>query len=92
MGWLRCPFLLLTGFPCPACGVTRALDALAHGDTTGYWQHHPLALPLAVVVVLFPLRSVGGSFFQKSVQVFTSIVLVCNTGFFVFRLLQHLRL
>lgn len=92
MGWLRCPFLLLAGLPCPACGATRALDALVHGDTTGYWLHHPLALPLAVAVVLFPHRSVGGSFFQKSVHVFTAIVLAYNTGFFVFRLLQHLRL
>lgn len=65
LGWLRCPFLLLTGLPCPTCGVTRALDALLHGDLAGYWQCHPLALPLAAVVLLFPFRSAGGPFCQK---------------------------
>jgi hypothetical protein len=27
-----CPFLALTGHPCPGCGSLRALHALAHGD------------------------------------------------------------
>ena len=27
-----CPFLLLTGIPCPGCGVTRAFASLIKGD------------------------------------------------------------
>jgi hypothetical protein len=29
--WGVCPFLLLTGRPCPLCGGLRAVDDLAHG-------------------------------------------------------------
>jgi len=29
--WGRCPFLLLTGVPCPACGGMRAANDLLHG-------------------------------------------------------------
>jgi len=28
----RCPFLAVTGLPCPLCGGTRAAEALARGD------------------------------------------------------------
>lgn len=28
----KCPFRLLTGWDCPACGSQRALHALAHGE------------------------------------------------------------
>jgi hypothetical protein len=30
--WGRCPFLLLTGVPCPACGGLRATNDLLHGQ------------------------------------------------------------
>ncbi len=30
--WGRCPFLVLTGHPCPACGGLRAVDDLLHGN------------------------------------------------------------
>lgn len=32
--WGYCPFLVLTGRPCPACGGLRATDDLLHGDLT----------------------------------------------------------
>ncbi len=30
--WLKCPFKQLTHLPCPACGTTRGMLALLHGD------------------------------------------------------------
>ncbi len=30
--WGYCPFLLLTGHPCPGCGGLRATNDLLHGD------------------------------------------------------------
>lgn len=37
-----CPFAILTGYPCPACGLTRAGLCLLRGDLTGAWETHPL--------------------------------------------------
>lgn len=48
-----CPLVWTTGFPCPACGLTRAgLAALSlrFGEA---WQIHPFIYPIALWVVLF---------------------------------------
>lgn len=40
----KCPFRLLTGFDCPACGNQRALHALLHGEWATAWRFNPFAL------------------------------------------------
>lgn len=50
----KCPFKLLTGWDCPACGNQRALHALLHGDWAGAWRYNPyvwFALPYFALVV-----------------------------------------
>jgi hypothetical protein len=48
---LVCPFRWLTTFPCPLCGMTRALCALAHGEPGLAWRLHPLS-PLVLALLL----------------------------------------
>jgi hypothetical protein len=50
---LLCPFLGLTGLPCPFCGMTRALQAWMHGDPALALRFHLLS-PL-VLAALVPL-------------------------------------
>ena len=48
-----CPFLAVTGLPCPGCGSLRALHALSHG-------HLARAVGFnALTVALLPLLAVG---------------------------------
>ena len=47
-----CPFKLLTGLPCPGCGLTRSAVALLHGDPTASVFYHPLGAPLVIAAVL----------------------------------------
>ncbi len=47
-----CPFRQLTGLPCPGCGMTRALNALAHGQWELAFSFHPLS-PIVAAGVLF---------------------------------------
>jgi hypothetical protein len=35
-----CPFKLLTGFPCPGCGITKSLIFLYEGDLTKSLYYH----------------------------------------------------
>ena len=50
-----CTLRSVTGVPCPFCGGTTALAELGAGDVAGAVAASPLALGLAVVVVLAPL-------------------------------------
>ena len=53
-----CLFRAATGIPCPACGTTRALVHLAHGDIAGSLLLNPLfSLAMIVVLILFLARS-----------------------------------
>lgn len=46
-----CVFRLLTGLPCPLCGLTRSVGAALNGDWTGSFRFHILGLALVVAVV-----------------------------------------
>jgi len=53
MGIPPCSFLSRTGWPCPSCGVTTSLAAMAHGRPVAAWQAQPFG------VMLFALLAAG---------------------------------
>jgi hypothetical protein len=59
-----CPFLAVTGWYCPGCGVLRAVHALGHGDLMTALARNPFAVVavgyLLVTWVLWLQRSVTG--------------------------------
>lgn len=62
-GPMLSPFRQTTGLPDPACGMTRSLVALAHGDIMDSLYFHPLGIMVAalfatlMLVDLNPWRS-----------------------------------
>lgn len=48
-GLPACLFRLLTGIPCPGCGMAHALVYALRGQWASSWRHHPLGLPLLLV-------------------------------------------
>jgi hypothetical protein len=52
-----CPFKLLTGFPCPGCGLTHAFCSISHGHLKVAWQANPfgfLFYTLALACLAWP--------------------------------------
>lgn len=77
-----CLFRHITGYPCPTCGVTRALKSLARGDLISYIHYNVFAVPLTL--------SVGVIFFSKSLKKWAVylayVVLILNLIYFFCRL------
>ena len=48
-GPIFCPVRLLTGIPCPGCGMGHALVFALRGDFGGSWHSHPLGMPLLLL-------------------------------------------
>ena len=58
---LPCPFKLLTGWPCPGCGLTHSMCDISHGAFAAAWTANPfgfLFYALFVVCLLWPLLEV----------------------------------
>lgn len=59
-----CPFLELTGRPCPGCGGLRAVNNLTRGDFVGAVSSNLMAVVLIVVLaiawVLWVIRRMRG--------------------------------
>jgi len=50
-----CGFKILTGVPCPTCGLTRALCHALRGDWAASVAYHPAGIPLAVCLMAWML-------------------------------------
>lgn len=82
-----CPFLLLTGHPCPGCGGLRAMNNLTNGDLVGALSSNAMAVVLLVVMsgagLIWTLRRWRGQ--PAPLLKFTSPVLwALVIGFLVF--------
>jgi hypothetical protein len=60
LGLPPCGFLVLTGKPCPACGLTTAFAHLAHLAPLASLRAHPLGLPLFALNLVVLAASVHG--------------------------------
>lgn len=47
-----CYFNTYTGYPCPGCGLTRAVSAVGNGDLDIAWDYHPFGLPVYIALIL----------------------------------------
>lgn len=54
-----CPSVLITGFPCPGCGMTRALLSLLKGQIARAWALNPAAVFWIMWAVWFAIERYG---------------------------------
>lgn len=78
-GFWECPFLKLTGLPCPTCGVLRALKSLLIGDIYGYFEYNFFAIPLVFTF----LAAVHYGKFRKK-KILRLLIVLTATANFVF--------
>ena len=84
--WMpKCPFKLLTGLDCPACGNQRALHSILHGEISEAFHYNPffiLSLPYLVLLVV-SCRTKSGilvkirGFVQSRIVVSVYVIAIC---------------
>lgn len=66
-----CPFKMLTGFPCPGCGITKSLVALYDGNILESLRYHIFGLPTAMfcigLLILLPIEICTGKEYFNSI-------------------------
>lgn len=96
-GLLVCPAKLLTGVPCPGCGLTRATLSMVHLQFDEMLSFHPLApliTPMIAWMALRPALVAGGWIGREAFDPFRRVprwlwasLLVLVLGVWVARLL-----
>ena len=85
-----CPLVAMTGFPCPACGLTRAGVQLLQLHFAAAWAIHPFIYPLAALFVVFCVSRY--LLLQRRVKVLqwcVAVVLVGMLLYYVWRMWRY---
>lgn len=84
-----CPMVLITGFPCPGCGLTRAGFRVLRLDFAGAWETHPFIFAvIALAVVFVAERYVCQSRRMKVSKWCAIVVIVGMVVFYVWRMVN----
>lgn len=85
-----CPAVLITGFPCPGCGMTRAFMRLLHLDFVGAWRLHPFVYLFVTFVIWFGTRRyiLGISDTEKAWKM-AAMLGILMIAFYIWRLLRY---
>lgn len=81
-----CPFKMLTGFPCPGCGITKSLVYLYQGDLQKSFSYHifgPLAFIFCMAVIIILITEIrtkneyfNSVFYNKKLAYFLGAILI----------------
>lgn len=81
-----CPFSIMFGLPCPACGLTRGCLSILTGHFVKAWIYNATAyLWLPAIAWLLIMRYVCGKQRIKWESVFITIALI-TVGYYVYRM------
>lgn len=83
-----CPSVIFTGFPCPACGLTRAAFCILKGNFADAWYLNPFAYVIWLFVLWFGVRRY---LLQKETKSFVKWLAVIIVGMIVFYIYRMIR-
>ena len=75
-GWSSwpCPMLHLIGIPCPACGLSRAIGSLLHGDWAAMLRLHAFAPVFAIALIVIAGAAVMPTSSRRHLQSFVETI------------------
>ncbi len=86
---IGCVFRLMTGIPCPGCGMTRAWLAALRLDFAAAFAYHPLfwVVPIAFVLA-FVREEVASSKLKRGIDIAVIVLCVLVVAVWIVRLIN----
>ena len=85
-----CPMVMVTGLPCPGCGLTRAGFALLRLDLSGAYRIHPFIYPIAGYIAVFGWnRYIMGRRMGKKLKAGLTVLMVLVILFYGWRMWMY---
>lgn len=83
-----CPMVVLTGIPCPGCGMTRSLFLLLTGRVGLSVRMHPMGLPVACIILYFMWNRYILGRMAKGIKFMIVLVIVLLIALYCIRMYQ----
>lgn len=83
-----CPMVMLTGLPCPGCGMTRAVCSILKGNFAAAWELHPFSYAFLVLALVFVIRRYILQKEIKSLAKYLAAVFVGMIVFYIYRMIR----
>lgn len=83
-----CPMVILTGLPCPGCGLSRAVWFLLTGELLRSFQLHPMAGLWLLLFLYFVIeRYLLGRGITKGIRVFLVLLSLATLFLYFYRIM-----
>lgn len=83
-----CPMVMVTGFPCPGCGLSRAGFSVLRGEFSAAWHLHPF---IYAIIVLAAAAAVRRYLFHKETACLKKWLILLLAGMLVFYIYRMAR-
>ena len=85
-----CPVVIITGFPCPGCGLTRAGFMLLGRDFAGAFEMQPFIYLIVLFAVIFGWnRYIRRRKMGKYLKSFLIMIMVGMILFYIWRMVKY---
>lgn len=85
-----CPIVIITGFPCPACGMTRAAFQLINLDFIGAFKTQPFIYGIVLIVFFFSFnRYILLRKTPEWLKWMTILLIIGMIGFYIWRMIVY---
>jgi len=83
---ISCSLVLMTGYPCPTCGFTRAGRLLISGNFVEAWKLHPFVYVLVIFIVVAGIKRYIRKQSLQSLKKWTVMIAIAIGIFYVYRM------
>lgn len=84
-----CPMVILTGFPCPGCGMTRAVFCFATGQFARGWRLNPLGILWLLLILYFIVMRYGLGKRPAGILKMGGILIALMVIFYLYRMYRY---